>query len=97
MSQHNPSNSNCDLVQYPGAPNVVCTCDEDTPAPSVTLPAATPPRQFALNMSSPLDISAYDEFREAARELDRARKLMQPAQERFTRAVNALAELAVTR
>lgn len=96
MSQHNPSNSNCDLVQYPGAANVVCTCDEDTPAPSVTLPTIQTPMGSGVIVPAGHG-AALSEFNEAARELDRARKLMQPAQERFARAVDALAAQAIAR
>ncbi len=99
--RHDPSNPNCDKTAYgPDAQDVKCTCDVDTPD-DVPRPSTVIPAGLLAQIASPggdhvtltgRKAQVYRELEEATRELDAARKLMAPAQERFTRAMNAMGE-----
>lgn len=94
--RHNPNNAHCDKVVYAGAENIQCTCDiddaDEVPAPSVVMPAG-----FAHAISVPAGIppreaTAYAELKAAARELDAAKQMLKPAEERWRRALDSLHE-----
>lgn len=93
--KHDPTNTNCDRVQYPDSDDVLCTCGVDEPPePSVSVDA--PASRKKPHVSMPPNVAAlYDEFRAAALSLDSARKQLQPAQERFNRALNAFTEASI--
>jgi hypothetical protein len=98
MSRHDASNTNCDKNAYPGAEGVLCTCDvdpaDDRPAPSTVLPAASPilgsdprwvPGQVTLSGSH---AAAYVELQAATRELEAARSMLKPAEQRWRAALD---------
>lgn len=93
---HNPNNRNCDRVMYGGAPDTACTCEfdspDDAPQPSLVMPAGTP--AAALHATGDVVLSGakartYAELEAATKDLAAARALLQPAQERFNRALDA--------
>lgn len=98
MSRHDPSNTNCDKVAYPGADGVLCTCDvdpaDDRPAPSTILPpglAMDMQRRSAGDLLlSGSHAAAYVEFQAATRELEAARALLRPAEQRWRAALDRL-------
>jgi hypothetical protein len=100
--KHDPNNPNCDRVMYGGAPDTMCTCDvdrpEDAPQPSTVMPAHPMPT-FAPAGPGNLVLTGarartHAELEAAGRELDAARKLLEPAQARFKAALDAhMAEL----
>lgn len=88
--RHDPANTNCDKVRYAGADDVLCTCDEDTPAPSTVLPpGAVLGSGSTAPTLSPRALSTLAEYRAAALDLDAARKMLAPAEARFRAALDA--------
>ena len=90
--RHNPNNPLCDKSQYPDGADVKCTCDidepDDAPAPSTVIPP-----QLVARLAHPAQrppMSTWDEFQAAVKELDAARKLLKPAEERWRKALDEL-------
>lgn len=93
---HNPNNRNCDRVMYGGAPDTACTCEfdspDDAPQPSLVMPAGatavvTPTAGDVVLTGA--KARTWVELEAATRDLAAARALLQPAQERFNRALDA--------
>lgn len=100
--RHNESNPLCDKNVYgPDASDVRCTCDvddpADAPAPSVVMPAGPPAPHTARGnvVLAGSQADAYMEWCAATRELDAARKLLAPAEQRWKAAVDRLAAEAL--
>jgi hypothetical protein len=93
--RHDPSNTNCDRVRYADADpgEVLCTCDDDTPAPSVSMPPnlATPARAHASDvMLSGRRATAYVRLEAAVRDLEAAKQMLAPAEAEWRAALDAL-------
>lgn len=94
--RHDPDNTLCDKNTYAGADGVLCTCGiddpADVPAPSVRpAPAVQMPAGESGRMSA-REALAYGELKAAARELDVAKAMLKPAEERWRRALDTLHE-----
>lgn len=93
MSNHNSANTNCDLIMYAGNEGVQCTCDIDPPSePSVAISTqgASLPAGLAFGPAMPaLAAALLDEYKQAALGLVAAKRTLQPAQDRFDRAMSA--------
>jgi hypothetical protein len=98
MSRHDPSNTNCDRVRYADADpgEVLCTCDDDTPAPSVSMPQHFTPGQVARLLHdgdvllSGRRAVAYVRLESAVRDLEAAKQMLAPAEAEWRAALDAL-------
>jgi hypothetical protein len=94
--RHSSSNPNCDKNQYGEADGVKCTCDidspDDSPVPSTVLPVGATTMNAVACLPGSREAAAYAELKAAARELDAARQMLKPAEERWRRALDALHE-----
>ena len=96
--RHDPKNTNCDKVRYEGAEDVLCSCDEDTPAPSTVLAEVhTNDISTAGCVLRGREAQLYAEFRAASQQLDIARRQLEPAQARYRAALEALSNEACSR
>lgn len=100
--KHDPSNTNCDKVRYADMNDmndpILCTCDDDAPAPSVA-PVTQPQDRPIRGMRDdypPRAMALLAEYRDASRELDTARRMLKPAQERWQRACDAFTEALIS-
>jgi hypothetical protein len=94
MSRHDATNTNCDKNAYPGADGVLCTCDvdpaEDRPAPSTVLAVGSVMPAAALGdvMLKGSHAEAYRELQAATRDLEAARSMLKPAEQRWRAALD---------
>lgn len=97
--RHDANNPLCDKNTYPGAEGVKCTCDidsaDDAPAPSTVYAPGSVGAVYAAPKAGSVMLtgsraSAYEELEQATRELDAARKLLEPAQARWRAALDRL-------
>lgn len=91
--RHDPSNTNCDRVRYADADpgEVLCTCDDDTPAPSVSMPPnlATPALANASYVLMGRKATAYVRLEAAVRDLEAAKQMLAPAEAEWRAALDA--------
>lgn len=91
--RHDTDNALCDKNTYPGADGVLCTCGIDDPA-DVPAPSVRPVQMPVgeTGRMSARESLAYGELKVAARELDAAKAMLKPAEERWRRALDTLHE-----
>jgi hypothetical protein len=99
MSRHDPSNNNCDKVRYAGADGVLCTCEfdspDDAPVPSTVASAFasgvaldTQRRSAGDVLLSGCHAASYLELQAATRDLEAAKALLRPAEQRWRAALD---------